>query len=98
MKPEDAIDAQALEHATLADLSRTSRGLLRRLEHHQDAASKSVGIACHPVACSQGHGHVPVMPYRIRNEKELVAAIKSGDCRYVIGGQILSEITEDDLP
>ena len=38
------------------------------------------------------------LPYRIHNEKELVAAIKSGDCRYIIGGKILSEITEDDLP
>ena len=38
------------------------------------------------------------LPYRIRNEKELVQALKSGDCRYIIGEKIVSEITEEDLP
>ena len=38
------------------------------------------------------------LPYRIRNEKELVSALKSGDCQYIIGGNIIKEIREADLP
>jgi predicted metal-dependent phosphoesterase TrpH len=37
------------------------------------------------------------LPYRIHNEKELVTALKKGDHQYIIGGKILSSITEDDL-
>ena len=38
------------------------------------------------------------LPYRIRNEKELVAALKRGDQQYIIGGKIYPEITPDILP
>lgn len=39
-----------------------------------------------------------VLPYRIHDEKALVAALKSGDCRYIIAGEIVREIREEDLP
>ena len=38
------------------------------------------------------------LPYRIRNEKELVAALKKGDHRIIVGGRILSEVHPEDLP
>lgn len=38
------------------------------------------------------------LPYRIRNEKELVAALKRGDHQYIVNGQILPRITEEHLP
>ena len=38
------------------------------------------------------------LPYRIRSEKELVAALKRGDCRYIVDGRIVPEILEADLP
>ena len=38
------------------------------------------------------------LPYRIRNEKELVAALKKGDHQYIVGGEIYPEITADILP
>ena len=38
------------------------------------------------------------LPYRIKDEKQLVAALKNGDCQYVVDGNILPEIHEGDLP
>ncbi len=38
------------------------------------------------------------LPYRIHDEKALVAALKRRDHQYVIGGRLLSEIQETDLP
>lgn len=38
------------------------------------------------------------LPYRIHDEKELVAALKRGDHQYIIGGNILKDIHETDLP
>jgi predicted metal-dependent phosphoesterase TrpH len=38
------------------------------------------------------------LPYRIRNEKELVAALKRGDHHYIIDGKIVPEIKEEMLP
>ncbi len=38
------------------------------------------------------------LPYRIHDEKELVAALKRHDHRCIVGGQILAEIRESDLP
>lgn len=38
------------------------------------------------------------LPHRVRDEKELVAALKRRDYQYIIGGQILPEIRETDLP
>ena len=38
------------------------------------------------------------LPYRIHNEKELVAALKKGDHQYIVGGNILKDIHETDLP
>lgn len=38
------------------------------------------------------------LPYRIHDEKALVAALKSGECRYIIGGKIVREIREEELP
>ncbi len=38
------------------------------------------------------------LPYRIHDEKELVAALKQGDHQYIVGGNILSEIQENNLP
>ena len=38
------------------------------------------------------------LPYRIHNEKELVTALKNGDQHYIIGGKIVGEIQEEDLP
>ena len=38
------------------------------------------------------------LPYRIRSEKELVSALKSSDCRYIIGGKIYPKITPELLP
>lgn len=37
------------------------------------------------------------LSYRIHNEKELVTALKKGDHQYIIGGKIISSITEDNL-
>ncbi len=38
------------------------------------------------------------LPYRIRNEKELVTALKKRDHQYIAGGRILPEIREEHLP
>lgn len=38
------------------------------------------------------------LPYRVRDEKELVAALKRGDQRCIINGRIVPEITPDILP
>ncbi len=38
------------------------------------------------------------LPYRIHDEQELVLALKSGDCRYILDGKIVSQIREEDLP
>lgn len=38
------------------------------------------------------------LPYRIHDEKELVAALKKGDHQYIVGGNILKDIHETDLP
>lgn len=38
------------------------------------------------------------LPFRVRNEKELVAGLKSGQCQYIIGGKIIPQIRESDLP
>lgn len=37
------------------------------------------------------------LPYRIHDERELVAALRQGVHQCVIGGNILSSVTEDDL-
>lgn len=38
------------------------------------------------------------LPYRIHDEKELVAALKRRDHQFIIAGRILPEIQEEDLP
>lgn len=38
------------------------------------------------------------LPYRIHDEKALVTALKSRECRYIIGGKIVREIREEELP
>lgn len=38
------------------------------------------------------------LPYRVRNEKELVAALKQGDHSIIVSGKILSEVRPQDLP
>lgn len=38
------------------------------------------------------------LPYRVRNERELVAALKKGDHRLIVSGNILSEVRPEDLP
>lgn len=38
-----------------------------------------------------------VLPYRIHNEKELVAALKRGDQSFLVNGRIVPRITETDL-
>ena len=38
------------------------------------------------------------LPYRVRDEKELVAALKKGDHRCIIDGQVVSAVTPELLP
>jgi len=38
------------------------------------------------------------LPYRIHDEKELVAALKRSDHQYIVGGKIYPEITPEILP
>ena len=38
-----------------------------------------------------------VLPYRIRDEKELVAALKRGDQQYIVNGRIVPQILEEHL-
>ncbi len=37
------------------------------------------------------------LPHRIRDEKELVQALKKGECQYVIQGKVVSQIHREDL-
>ena len=39
-----------------------------------------------------------VLPYRIRNERELVAALKKGNHQFIVIGKLLKEIREADHP